>query len=83
MKEHTSWEDRFNQEFSNVGWIPENKARIVSFIKSLLKEERENVLVEVRQKIQDIKMIKDGRNKTAYEIWEEVNRITNPQLQRR
>lgn len=43
------WEKEFDEEFSNVGWIPENKQNILAFIASLLlkqKEEHEKKLDE-------------------------------------
>lgn len=34
MKNKETMESRFGHEFSHVGWIPENKQHILSFIKS-------------------------------------------------
>lgn len=40
-QEPDSIEQEFEREFSNVGWLPENKQRILAFIKRVQQRERD------------------------------------------
>lgn len=56
-------------------WISKLSARE----QEIREEVEDETKRHIRQKIHDIRIVKvkDGRNKTAYEIWEEVNRIVH------
>ncbi len=40
------WEQGFDAEFKNVGWVPENKERVLKFIES----ERRKAVLEFKEK---------------------------------
>ena len=44
-----TWEDDFNKEFSRVGWIPENKERILTFIKKVEQDAYERGYEQARE----------------------------------
>jgi hypothetical protein len=48
-KNGNSLEEKFGQEFHNIGWYPGEKERMLNFISNLLKEDREELKKRVEE----------------------------------
>ena len=69
--------NKIYEELANVP-LGERADWLENLVKDALLQQRIELEEEkrlLRQKIQDIRMVINGRDKTAFEVWQEVNRI--------
>lgn len=50
-------EKEFDEEFSHVGWIPENKAHLLAFISTLLTQARKEEREEMRKVVENMSYV--------------------------
>lgn len=79
------WEEEFEKYMNRHKVFDSNAIELAkSFISSQISQAKEEAVEEekreLRQKIQDMRMIINGRDKTAFEIWQEANRIVGNTL---